>query len=253
MPDSSDKRLLILGGTAEAAALAERAVARFGRRLAVTTSLAGRIAPKRAPAGEVRIGGFGGAAGLARYLRQAAIDVVIDATHPFAATMSAHAVAACEEANVARLALVRPPWQPRPGDDWRRVADMAAAARALPRLGRRAFLTTGPGSAKAFAGVAGVWFLVRVLEAPRLPLPLARCAVVVGRPPFTVEDERRLLAEHRIEVLVTKDSGGEATAAKLAAARLSGVPVLMVSRPSPPPGALAATVEEALDWLARRL
>lgn len=247
------KRLLILGGTAEAAELARRAGETYAGRLRVVTSLAGRLAPRRDLAGQVRRGGFGGADGLAQYLDTATIDWVIDATHPFAEAISAHADAACADRGVPRLVLARPPWRQHPEDAWQEVDDMAGAAGLVAGLGKRVFLSVGPGSAAAFSKVKGVWFLVRVIEAPDHPLPLAEHAVITGRPPFTVYDERRLIAEHEIDVLVTKNSGGLATEAKLAAARGAGLPVVMVKRPPPPPGDLVETAEAALDWLERQL
>jgi precorrin-6A/cobalt-precorrin-6A reductase len=239
------RKLLILGGTSEAAALASAALE---AGVDVITSLAGRLAPRRTLPGRTRIGGFGGVPGLVRYLEQEGIDAVIDATHPFAATMSAHASAACSQAGIPRLALVRPPWQPAPDDRWREVASLAEAAALLPGIARRAFLTTGPGGIGAFSAAPNVWFLVRVFAAPAQPLPLPRHAVIVERPPFTLASELALFRRHRIDTLVTKQSGGP-TDAKLAAAREAGAEVIMVRRPPPPPGAVASSVAEALGWL----
>ena len=247
------KRLLTLGGTAEAAELARRAGESWAGRLEVVTSLAGRLEPRRDLAGRVRRGGFGGADGLARFLDDQSIDWLGDATHPFAEAISAHAHAACGTSGVPRLVLARPPWRRAPEDDWREADDMAGAVRILPGLGKRAFLSVGPGSARAFSQVEGVWFLVRVIEPPRHPLPLDEHTVITGHPPFTVYDERLLIAEHRIDVLVTKNSGGVATEAKLSAARGAGIPVVMVKRPPPPPGHLVDNVEAALEWLESRL
>lgn len=244
--------LLILGGTAEAAELARRVVARFGDGVRVVTSLAGRTRPPALP-GKVRIGGFGGAEGLRAYLEDQAIGAVIDATHPFAATISAHAEEACREAGVPRLALVRPPWTPGPGERWIEADDFSAAARSLPDLGRRAFLALGRDNLQAFAGVPGVWFLVRVLEADGPPLPLSAGAVVVGRPPFRVAEEEVLMAEQRIDVLVSKQSGGTSGRAKLDAARNLGIPVLLIRRPRPPAGEMVATVDETLAWLVAHI
>jgi precorrin-6A/cobalt-precorrin-6A reductase len=239
------RKLLILGGTTEAAELASAA---FEAGVDVITSLAGRLAPRRTIPGRTRIGGFGGVPGLVRYLEQEGVDAVIDATHPFAATMSAHACAACRQAGVPRLALVRPPWRPMPGDRWREVADLAEAAALLPHIARRAFLTTGPGGIEAFSAATSVWFLVRVFAAPATPLSLPRHAVIVERPPFTLASELALFRRHRIDTLVTKQSGGP-TDAKLAAAREAGAEVIMVRRPPPPAGMGASSVAEALGWL----
>jgi len=246
------RRLLILGGTTEAAALARAAVARFGDALAVTTSLAGRIPPSQDLAGEVRVGGFGGADGIVEYLDDSGTDLVVDATHPLAAEISRHAEDACARTGTPRLMLIRPPWQPARGDDWMEVDGLDGAAAALPGIAQRVFLTTGPGGIGAFSHVQNVWFLVRTFEPPAIPLPLADHAVVVARPPFTVEGEVALLTEHRIDTVVSKQSGGP-TDAKLAAARAVGARVIMVRRPEPPAGERAETVEAAVDWIAARL
>jgi precorrin-6A/cobalt-precorrin-6A reductase len=213
----------------------------------VISSLAGRTSKPLVPAGQVRIGGFGGVEGLAAYLREQAIDAVVDATHPFAATITAHAAAASSQAGMPLLVLRRPGWTEQPGDDWHRVPTLESAATLLPKLGERVFLTTGRQSIAAFAQVDACWFLSRSVEPPTRPVP-RRLEVVLDRGPFTLEGERVLLAEHRIEVLVTKDSGG--TTAKLDAARDRGTPVVLVNRPPLPPGVTtAATVNAALTWL----
>ncbi|MET9110976.1 cobalt-precorrin-6A reductase [Streptomyces zhihengii] len=238
--------VLILGGTTEGRLLAELLHA---RGLRVTSSLAGRVAAPRTPPGEVRIGGFGGAGGLERWLREHAVDAVIDATHPFAGTISFHAAEAAAGAHVPLLALRRPGWAPVPGDDWHPVGSLAEAAGAARALGRRVFLTTGRMGLAAFAHVDDAWFLVRSVDAPDGPCP-PRAEVLLDRGPFTLDGERELLRRHRIDVLVTKDSGGAATAPKLAAAREAGIPVVVVRRPPVPQGvAVAAGPEEAAAWL----
>ena len=237
-------RVLILGGTAEAAALARALAARDGVEL--VTSLAGRAGIPDLP-GTVRVGGFGGAAGLESYLRAERIDRVIDATHPFAARISAQAEAACRTAGVARLVLARPDWPRLPEDRWTLVDGIAEAAARLPDLGRRAFLTVGAGEVAGFAGVRGVWLLVRLLQ-DRV-LPLADYRVIAGRPPFTIEAEQALMQDHAIHVLVTKASGGDATSAKIAAARRLNLPVLMIRRPPPPGGESVVSMAAAVAWL----
>lgn len=242
------RRLLILGGTAEAGELARAIAARCGDGVSVITSLAGRLAGRPDLPGELRVGGFGGADGLATFLREASITHVIDATHPFATAISRHAEAACAQAGLPRLVLQRPEWQAERGDRWYEVEDVARAVAILPGLGRRAFLTVGPGGLAAFRDAPGLWLLVRLFEAPATPLPLAEVAVVVARPPFTVAGEVALLGHYAIDVLVTKNSGG-ATAAKLAAARALGLPVVMIRRPPPPAGPRVETIDAALAWL----
>jgi len=245
------KKLLILGGTAEAAALARAATARFGDDLVVTTSLAGRTERPGPLPGQVRIGGFGGPTGLAAYLAEQEVDRLIDATHPFAARISTEAREACEAAAVPRLMLLRPPWQRHPLDRWIEVDGMEAAARVVARIGRRAFLTIGAAEIACFSAVTGVRFLVRLVDPPRRRLPLRFCEVIIGRGPFALAEEQHLIARHAINVLVCKASGGAATAAKLVAAREFSLPVVMVRRPPPEPGEAVETVAAALDWLAR--
>jgi precorrin-6A/cobalt-precorrin-6A reductase len=242
----NERKVLLLGGTGEARRLAELLADRPGMR--VVTSLAGRVAQPALPAGEVRIGGFGGAAGLADWLRRERPDAVVDATHPFAARITASAVSATTEAGVPLLVLRRSGCTAGPGDDWRRVPSLEAAAEAATGLGERIFLTTGRQGLAAFAPLDRPWFLVRSVDPPDPPLP-PRLEVVLDRGPFTVDGELALLRQHRVDVLVTKDSGGPMTAAKLVAARRLGLPVVMVDRPPLPPVTCVWTVEAALVWL----
>lgn len=242
-------RILILGGTGEAAVLAAQVVGCFGDRVEVTTSLAGRLEPRPSLAGRVRVGGFGGVDGLARYLRAEAMRLVIDATHPFAAQISVHAAEACQRTGVPRLMLVRPPWRATPADQWVEVETMAAAASYVSAHGRRVFLATGPGSMMWFAENASAWFLVRAFQQPDGLPPLDQCQIIVARPPFTVSGERKLLEDHRIDTMVTKNSGGT-TEAKLTAARETGARVVMVQRPALPDGDRTHSVEVVLGWIA---
>ena len=221
-----DRRLLILGGTAEGRALAAAAEARFGPSLAVISALAGITRAPLLPAGQVRIGGFGGVEGLAAYLREEGIGLLIDATHPFATRISAQA---------------------------RDVATVEDAVAAIPAEARRVFLTVGARALAPFAGRPELWFLVRLVDPPATPIPLPRHRLICARGPFAEADERALLAARRIDCLVTRASGGAATAGKLAAARALALPVVMVQRPPPPPGEQANSVEDALAWIARRL
>jgi precorrin-6A/cobalt-precorrin-6A reductase len=240
--------VLLLGGTSEARALAARLAG--NPEVRVISSLAGRVRDPLLPEGELRIGGFGGEDGLARWLAAERVSAVVNATHPFAETMSAHAVAACARLGLPLLRLARPGWAERDGDHWHRVGSLAEAAAVLPSLGRRAFLTTGRQSLPRFAGVDQLWFLIRCVDAPAGPLPRHH-ELLLARGPYRRESERSLMRRHAIDLLVTKDSGGPLTAGKLDAARDLGVPVVMVDRPPPPGGPSAATVEESVGWLAR--
>ncbi|GAB2609704.1 cobalt-precorrin-6A reductase [Streptomyces capparidis] len=241
--------VLVLGGTAQGRRLADELAAGAAGPVRVTTSLAGRVARPRLPAGEVRTGGFGGAEGLARWLREHQADALIDATHPFAEVISRNAALAASSVHVPLLALRRPGWVPGEDDRWHPVASADAAAALLPSLGERVFLTTGRLGLAAFAGLDRQWFLVRSVEPPEPPVP-PRTRVLLARGPFTVEGEAELLRRHRIEVLVTKDSGGAATAAKLTAARAAGLPVVVIRRPPAPPGtAVTPDVAGAVAWL----
>ncbi len=246
----SETRLLILGGTGEASALARAVLARFGDGIEVTTALAGRTRRPGPIAGQVRIGGFGGTPGLADYLVTRRVDRLIDATHPFAAEISSAARLACDQVRVPRLLLVRPAWRRHPLDRWIEVDSVEAAAQIVGRVGRRALLTVGSGEVAAFAPANGVRFVVRMIDPPRQPLPLRFHEVVLGRGPFGLTEERHLLQRYAIDVLVCKSSGGAATEAKLVAARELSLPVIMVRRPPVERGLSVDTIDAALDWLA---
>src|SRR3954471_14722447 len=237
-------RGLILAGTGEprrlATALADEGVD-------VVSSLAGRLADPVLPPGEVRVGGFGGVAGLVAWLQEYPVAAVVDATHPFAATMTASAAEAAGLVGVPLLRVQRPGWTPQPGDDWRWVDSLAAAAEAVEGF-RHVFLTPGRMGLRAFAGLTQE-VLVRSVDPPEPPLPV-RTTVVLERGPFTVDEELALMREHAVDVVVTKNSGGHLTEAKLTAARELGIPVVVVRRPPVPQGVpVVSTVEEALAWL----
>ena len=247
--------VLILGGTADAVALAERLADR--PPLSVTTSLAGITRWSTPIPGTVLRSGFGGTEGLARFLHDQGIDRLVDATHPFATVISRQAAEASALAGVPLVRLERPAWQPQPGDRWIRVGDTAAAAAALAAaLGDRpavVFLTIGRRGLQAFSGLTQVRFLVRMVEPPAQPPPLAQHTLVLDRGPFTVEAEQALLAQHGVGWLVAKNSGGDAVAPKLAAARAAGVTVVMIDRPAgaadlaAPP--VVPDVDAVLAWL----
>ena len=239
-------RVLLLGGTTEARHLAAALV---GDPLVhVVSSLAGRVRAPQLPEGKVRVGGFGGVEGLACWLRAERIDAVVDATHAFARQITSAAAQACSEVGLPLLVLRRPEWLPGPGEDWRLVRSLPAAAALLPELGERVFLTTGRQGVAAFAALDRLWFLVRSVDPPAPPVP-ACTQVLLDRGPFMVAGELALLRKHRIDVLVTKNSGGVMTSAKLDAARRLGLPVVMVSRPPEPDVPHVTTVSEAQWWV----
>ena len=262
MSEGSKKTLLILGGTGEAAALAAKADALWGERVRIINSLAGRVEEPAALAGEVRIGGFGGAAALALYLKEQKVDAVIDATHPFAMKISAHAREACDAAKIPRLVFVRPPWTRKAGDRWVEVPDFSSAAEALPWVGRRIFLTIGHKGLESFSHLHGpehpnMWFLLRFVSLPQMPLPLGEPGrnyeIIQDRGPFSLEEECRLMSGNQINVLVSKASGGEATSAKIMAARKLKLPVVLISRPNPERGEKTSDPGEVISWLGEKL
>lgn len=238
-------RVLVLAGSSEASLLAARLS--MNERVTVISSFAGRVKDLSRPPGLVRVGGFGGAAGLARWLRDERIAAVIDATHPFTAHMPAHALEACDASGVPRLRILRPEWKPEPDDQWLSVPDLESAATMITTIhARRVFLTSGRQHLAPFAGREEVNFLVRTIEAPDT-MPLAHATVLLDRGPFDLAAERALFATHDIDCLVTKNSGGAAAGAKLVVARERGIPVIMVTRP-PHVGPTVNTVEDALGW-----
>jgi precorrin-6A/cobalt-precorrin-6A reductase len=240
------KRILILGGTTEARRIAERLAARAD--LDVTLSLAGRTATPATQPVPVRVGGFGGAAGLAAFLAVQAIDVLIDATHPYAAQISANAADAAARVCVPLLALDRPAWEPVVGDRWIEVADMPAAVAALGIVPRCVFLALGRNELRPFEAAPRHFYLVRSVDPVEPPLALADAVYLTGRGPFDEAAEHALLVQHRIDVIVAKNSGGAATYGKIAAARRLGLPIVMLQRP-PPRAGTVGNVEEVLARL----
>lgn len=241
--------LLILGGTTEANALADRL--KDDARFSVCLSLAGRTVSPRLPLVSTRSGGFGGVSGLTGYLHEQAIDVLIDATHPFAVRISANAQFAAESAGIPLIAVTRPAWRSEAGDRWTSVPSLEAAAAALPEPRSCVFLTVGRQSLAPFALRPQHHYVIRVIDPPEIPEAIEDFEIVVGRGPFSVDDEIATLHAHRVDLLVTKNSGGQAAHAKLAAARTLGLPVVLVDRP---PASLAprfVAVEAALEELTR--
>jgi precorrin-6A/cobalt-precorrin-6A reductase len=241
-------RVLILGGTTEARRLAERLAPR--RAFDVRLSLAGRTSNPVSHPVPLRVGGFGGAQGLAAYLKDERIDRLVDATHAYAAQMAANAAQAATFARVPLLALRRPAWQPVTGDHWREVADAQAAAQALGDVPRRVFLALGRNEITPFAGAPQHFYLVRSVDAVAPPLAVPRAVYILARGPFREEDDRALLATHEIDVVVAKNSGGPAAYGKIAAARMLGVEVMLLRRPALPEVTAVETVDDAMTWLA---
>ncbi len=242
-------RLLILGGTAEAAELAARLAG--DDRLETVTSLAGLTRLPNVGSGRVRRGGFGGPEGLAAFLTEERYDALIDATHPFAARIALHTAEAADKAGVPRVRLLRPPFERTAEDRFVPVADIGAAAAALPK-GVRVFLAAGRRELAPFAARKDLWCLVRMIEPPAVDDKLPAGEVVLGRPPTDPEREIELLRKHRIGWIVSKDSGGRA-AAKIVAARHLGLPVVLVERPPQPPGPVVETVDQVIAWIDKTL
>ncbi len=240
-------RVLILGGTTEASAIATALA--DDARVRPVLSLAGRTRAPVLPFIPARRGGFGGIDGLVAYLRAEGVAALIDATHPFATQISRNAVAAAAIAGVPLLTVLRPPWTPCPGDRWTQVADMTDAAQALGTEPRRVFLTVGQQELAPFDLAPQHHYLIRSVEPPDPALLPPTAQYIAARGPFREDEERQLLQQEGIELLVTKNSGGAATAPKLAAARALGLRVVIVARPAPPHGATVPDAAGALAWL----
>lgn len=243
------KHCLILGGTAEARALADFALQELPVK--ITSSLAGVTSNPNLPDGDIRQGGFGGTSGLADYLKSAAIDLVVDATHPFAAKISDNARAACNALDIPLIALQRPAWQPSEKDNWRQAANTQEAAK-LIAPNARALLTIGKRGLEPFIVRDDVTWLIRTIEPLNQQLP-ANVQNIIARPPFGIADEKSLFAQNGIDTIVTKNSGGEATAAKLQVARETGLQVIMIDRPANDHPPDVSTIEQALELMRTHL
>jgi precorrin-6A/cobalt-precorrin-6A reductase len=245
------KRLLILGGTGDALQLAAHAIDLPG--LEVVTTLAGRTNNPQPVLGTVRIGGFGGEAGLVAYLQAEKIDFIIDATHPFAAQISGHVAGAATKVGIPQLMLVRPAWVRSIEDTWIEVEGIDAAVQAIPASAERIFVTIGRQQLAPFATLTDKWCLMRSIDPPDPSISLPPGKLLLDRGPFSLAGERQLLREYQIQAIVSKNSGGDATYAKIIAARELGLPVVMVQRPIVPEGEKVADVAGAVEWLIDRI
>ncbi len=242
------RRVLILGGTGDAAALAVQAAQLPD--VEVISSLAGRTQSPAMPAGNFRIGGFGGIAGLTEYLRQQQISHLIDATHPFAAQISWNAAEAAQAVGIPHLLLIRPAWEKTSGDRWIEVVSHAEAAAVLPELAQRVFLTIGRQELAAFAHLTQ-WFLMRMIDPPLPDAAVPPGEILLERGPFSLDAELALLSQCQIQAIVSKNSGGAATYAKVIAARELGLPIVMVQQPPLPMGDHVSELTAALAWIQR--
>jgi precorrin-6A/cobalt-precorrin-6A reductase len=243
------KRILILGGTTEAHRLATR-LSEF-QNLEITTSLAGRTNQPSPLSGQIRSGGFGGVPGLIEYLQAQAIDLLIDATHPFAAKISWNAATAAQETGIPHLLLLRPAWEKAPGDHWIEVETVEAAAIALPAAAKRVFLTVGRQQLAPFSTLSETWFLMRLIDPLGVDLTLPKGKVILDRGPFNLPQERQLLQDYGIDAIVSKNSGGSTTYAKVIAARDLHLPVIMVQRPVMPIVETVPDVAGAITWMRK--
>ncbi|SCA58204.1 Precorrin-6A reductase [Candidatus Terasakiella magnetica] len=245
----SVKKLLILGGTGDAALLAKRAVDFWGPDLDIIVSYAGVTGHQPDLPCQLRVGGFGGVEGLVSYLEEEGITHMVDATHPFAEKMSQHAFIAANKLKLPLVVLWREPWMPAPKDKWLEVGNMKEAVEQVERLGSKTFLTIGIKELSAFAELDEVDFVIRLVSEPKEELAFKKYETVIGRPPFSVEEERQLIRDKNIRLLVTKNSGGTATKAKIEAAREENVAVIMINRPPQEPLEYLSSPAQVLEWL----
>jgi precorrin-6A/cobalt-precorrin-6A reductase len=243
-------KVLILGGTSEALELTAKLS--VIPEVEAIVSLAGRTRqPVKPSSGEIRIGGFGGQAGLIEYLQSQHINVLIDATHPFAAQISWTAAEAAIAANILHLMVIRPAWIETPEDQWIEVENVASAVQAIPAIAQRVFLSIGRQELTPFVKVPKVWFLMRSIDPPDLEIPNGK--LLLDRGPFSLQQERQLLQEYQIDAIVSKNSGGNATYAKIIAARELEIPVVMVQRPAMPIAEKVTDVDRAVAWFTENL
>lgn len=247
------KSVVILGGTAEARILANQLVDTYGDQLRVITSLAGRTEKPRLPKGEVRQGGFGGVDGLVAYLVETNTDILVDATHPYARQISAHAAAASTETETPFLMFVRPPWEQKDGDSWISVSDVERVAAAVPTETRACLITTGTNDLAKLANIRADKVFVRLIETPKEKLQLENAEIVHGRPPYKKDEERALFHLLGIDCLISKNAGGAGTYAKIEIANERGIPVVMIQRPALPDCEHVSDIEQAIRRIRDQL
>lgn len=240
-------RVLILGGTGDAVELAGRISKLDG--VEVFTSLAGRTQnPKVENLDNIRIGGFGGVTGLVKYFQDTNIEAVIDATHPFARQISNHGAIAANQVQIPYLMMVRPAWEKQPEDNWIEVESLEQAAQVLMEVGERVFLTVGRQEIGLFSHLEEIWFLMRMIDPPTdVKIPTGK--IILERGPFSLERDRQLMIAYNIDHLISKNSGGNATYAKIIAARELNIPVIMIKRPPTPECMQVKDIDAAVDWL----
>ena len=242
------KKVLILGGTENAARLAFQ-ISRKLPKIKLITSLAGRTSKPKKIYGSVRNGGFGGPEGLANFITGNNITLLIDATHPFSTRISENAIFACSKANVPRAILSRPEWKLPPKANCTEVRTLANAATAIDQKAQRVFLTTGTKDLDLFEPLNNKWFLIRLIEKPQKKINIKNYKLLLSRPPYGFKSERKLLLDNKIDCLISKNSGSDATKSKIIAALHLDIQVILVSQPSPPPGLIFFSVGECIDWL----
>ncbi|RLJ59856.1 precorrin-6A/cobalt-precorrin-6A reductase [Litoreibacter meonggei] len=237
--------ILLLAGTSEARDLAQALVARGH---AVTASLAGATRAPRNLGCDTRIGGFGGEQGFRDWLASHPVDLVIDATHPFATRISERTARICDDEQIVNLQVLREPWSPSGEDNWVFI-DHPNQAPDIIAAGSTVFLATGRQTLEQFEGLSSCYLICRQIDPPDGPFPFENGKFLVGRPPFSIEDEVQLFTELGVDWLVVKNAGGQMSRSKLDAARQMRMPVLMINRMPPPDGPMVTTVEAALEWL----
>ena len=243
-------KVLILGGTGKARELVRQAIPMFDSTAEFISSQAGVTQDPIAIPGRMVTGGFGGITGLAEFMDHEQIQILIDATHPFAAQMSMNAVAACAQTNAKLLALTRPKWVAQTGDQWRHVADINSAVAVLSGTVQNVMLAIGRMHLDAFAPCPQHQYLLRVVDAPSGEVPLPNRSIIVDQGPFSVENDIALMRDHKIELVVAKNAGGSGARAKIDAARALNIPIIMIDRPYIPARPEVGTAQEVLDWLA---